>query len=114
MLSLIPVAYAANGDWGDCVDKGVATIACLPILFQNVINGALLFSGIVALIFIILSGVKLINSGGDPKQVEGARKTLTWAIIGLIVIMLAFFIINVISKITGVTCILKFGFGNCQ
>lgn len=100
-------------DWGDCVKGGVATLECIPKVFQNIINGALLFSGVVALFFIIFSGIKLMLSQGDPKQVEGARQTLTYAILGLVLILLSFTIINLISYVTRVECIKLFGFSNC-
>ena len=99
--------------WGKCVQNGVATLDCIGPLFQNIINAALVFAGVVALFFIIFSGIKFITPSGDPKQVEGARKTLTYAIIGLLVILFSFFIINLISYVTGVSCIKMFGFTNC-
>lgn len=104
-------------DWGTCIKGGVATLECIPKVFQNVINGALLFSGVVALFFIIFSGIKLMLSQGDPKQVEGARHTLTYAIAGLLLILLSFLIINLISSVTKVHCILgilEFGFESCK
>jgi len=108
--------------WKDCLAKdssgnpiagNVATLNCVTVVVQNVIYAAFLFAGIVAVILIIYSGIKFILSGGDPKQVEGARKTLTYAIIGFIVILLSFAILNLISGITGVSCIRFFGFTNC-
>lgn len=101
-------------DWGTCVKDGAATLECIPKVFQNVINGALLFSGVVALFFIIFAGIKLMLSQGDPKQVEGARHTLTYAILGLFLILLSFLILSLISYVTRVPCILKFGFESCK
>lgn len=108
-------------DWNQiapgCVQEDVATLSCLPALFQNIVSAALLFAGVVALFLIIISGIKFITSGGDPKQVEGARHTMTYAIIGLIIILLSFFIINVIAKVfvpNNPGCITLFGFTNCQ
>lgn len=92
----------------------VATLACIPALFSNVINALFAFSGTVAVFIIIFSGIKFITSGGDAKQVEGARKTLTYAVIGLIVVLIAYFIINIVSYVTGVTCIRQFGFNTCK
>lgn len=106
-------------DWSTCLaDVGggekVATLNCLPIIFQNLINVALIFAGITAVVLVIISGIKLITSSGDAKQAEGARHTLTYAILGLLIILLSFFIINFISTFTGVPCIKGFGFDNCQ
>ena len=99
--------------WDKCLEKDVATLNCIPIVFSNILNWALAFAGVVALFLIIFSGIKFITSGGDPKQVEGARKTLTYAIIGLLIILFSFFILNLISYVTGVECIKMFGFDNC-
>src|SRR5579871_2314527 len=112
-------------DWGtvfpgvpDCLDRTsgtpVATLACIPVVLRIIINAALVFSGVTALFFIIFSGIKFITSGGDPKIAEGARHTLTYAIIGLLLILLSFFIINVLGTITGVGCITKLGFSQCN
>lgn len=100
--------------WGNCVQDGAATLSCIPIVFKNIVTATLVFVGVVAVFLIILSGIKFITSGGDPKQVEGARNTLTYAIIGLVVVLLSFLIINVIGRITGVECINDFGFNSCQ
>lgn len=107
--------------WGDCVQNGVATLACIPIVFSNVVDWAIALAGTVAVFFIIFAGFKFLTSGGDPKQVEGAKKTLTYAIAGLIVVFLAFAIITLIGTITGANCISKnfsagryLDFGTCQ
>lgn len=100
-------------NWDSCVDNGVATLKCVPVIFNNIVYAALLFAGVVALFIIIYSGFQFVTSGGDPKQVEGAKKTATYAIIGLVVILLSFFIINMIGFITGTNCISKFGFDSC-
>ena len=102
-------------EWGDCVDKsGVATLSCLPTVFQNIVTAALIFAGITAVIFIIIAGYKFMTSGGDPKQVEGARKTMTYAILGLILILLSFAIVRFISISTGVDCIQEIGYKQCS
>ncbi len=93
---------------------GAASFDCVPILFQNIVQGALILAGATALFFILFAGIRFILSGGDPKQVEAARHTLTYAIIGLVLIFSSFFIINVIAYITGVDCITMFGFTNCK
>lgn len=84
----------------DCVtSEGVATLKCVPAVFLLVLNFALSFAGIAALFFVVLAGFKFMTSGGDAKQAEGARKTLTYAIIGLIVIFLSFWILNLIATV---------------
>jgi hypothetical protein len=86
--------------WDSCLEDGVATLRCLPIVFQNVVSAFLMFTGAVALLLIIYSGIRLVTSGGDPKQVEGARKIMNYAIIGAIIVLMSFAIIAFIGYIT--------------
>ena len=102
-------------NWGNCLyNNDVPTISCVPALIGILIKTAYLFAGIVAVFFIIYAGFKYITSGGDPKQASGAQQTLTYALIGLIVIILSFLIIQFISTITSVDCILQIGFTQCS
>ena len=95
---------------GNVIGNDVATLSCIPAIFRNVVFAAFLFAGVVALFFIVYAGIRFITSRGDPKAVEGAKQTLTWAIIGLIVIILSFTIINLIADFTGAgQCITVFG-----
>lgn len=89
-------------DWGSCVKDGVATLACIPIVLQNIINSLIVIAGIVAVFFIVFAGYKFAMSEGDTEKITSARKTLIYAIVGLVFIFLSFVIINVIAKFTGV------------
>jgi hypothetical protein len=88
-----------------CGSGGVATINCIFPLMTNIIYWLLFFSGAVALVIIILSGIRFIVSGGESKSVETAKKSMTYAVFGLLLVFLAFLIINVIAFVTGVACI---------
>lgn len=95
--------------------KQVATLDCLPIIITNIVTVLLVLAGIVAVFMIIYSGLKFVTSGGDAKQAEGARKTLTFAVIGLVVVMLVFVIVPAIASVTGIKreCLMSFGFSQC-
>lgn len=53
-------------------------------------------AGIIALVFIIQGGYMWIISGGDPSKVKQAQGTLTWAILGLVIVMVIFGVIRVL------------------
>lgn len=80
----------------------VATLSCLGFYAQKIIAWVFPLAGLVFVAMFIFGGIKFILSGGDPKQAEGARNTLTWAVAGLILILLSFAILRLISLITGV------------
>ena len=83
------------------MDK-VATLQDLEGLFSSVVNIVLGISGVTFFILLLSSGFKFITSGGDPKALEGAKKTLTFAIGGLILIIASYLVLLLIEEITGV------------
>ena len=50
--------------------------------------------GIIAVIMLIIGGIKYVVSGGDSKKVTDAKNTVLYAIIGLVIAFLAFAIVN--------------------
>lgn len=82
--------------------RDIAQLSDLECIFKNVVGVILGFAGIVFFILLILAGFKFITAGGDPKALESAKKTLTSAIAGLVVILLAYLILVLIKTITGV------------
>lgn len=81
--------------------QDVARLQDLEGVFGNVVNVILGFAGVVLFIMLILGGFSYLTSGGDPKKVESARNTLTYAIGGVIFIALAYLILKFIEVFTG-------------
>ena len=54
-------------------------------------------SASLAVIFIVVAGIKFVTSGGDPKKLGSASSTLTYAIIGLAVTILAFVVLRIVQ-----------------
>lgn len=70
--------------------------------FLSRIIGLIFTAATIIFVFmVIITAVQWILSGGDKEAVAGARKRLTWAIIGIVFLALAFIIIKVIGQITG-------------
>ncbi|MDO5452003.1 MAG: hypothetical protein Q4F56_02855 [Candidatus Saccharibacteria bacterium] len=66
----------------------------------NIINGVIAVLGLVAVVIIIVGGIQYMTSTGDAGKVKKAKDTILYGIIGLIVCILAFAIVNfVISNI---------------
>jgi hypothetical protein len=88
-----------------CGVNGVATLDCVFPLIANLIYWLIFFAGAVALIMIIIAGIRFITSGGDAKALSTANKTWFSAIVGLLLVFLAFLILNTIATITHVACL---------
>ncbi len=65
-----------------------------PKLMQNVINLLLLVLGMIAVIAIIIGGVRYTTSNGDPGQIKSAKDTILYAVIGLVVAIMAYAIVG--------------------
>ena len=63
-------------------------------VFKKITNTILYIVGIIAVIMLIIGGIKYVISGGDSKKVTDAKNTVLYAIIGLVVAFLAFAIVN--------------------
>ena len=74
----------------------------LEATFSHVISLVIGFAGIVFFIMFIMGGFSYLTAGGNPQAVEGARKTLTYAIVGLVFIALSYLILVLIKTFTGV------------
>lgn len=80
---------------------GSITQLCLTQLPQFLIQLIFIIGVIVAIIFIIYGGIKWVLSGGDKSAVESARNHIIAAIVGLIIVVGAFFIIGIIFQLVG-------------
>jgi hypothetical protein len=63
-------------------------------VFQTVVNIALFIIGAVAVIMLIYGGIRYTISGGDSAAVTAAKNTILYAIVGIVVAILAYAIVN--------------------
>lgn len=61
---------------------------------QTVINILLFIIGVVSVIMIIIGGIRYTISNGDSSQITSAKNTILYAVIGLVVALLAYAIVN--------------------
>lgn len=77
----------------DCA-KGSNVPTSLDVQIQNVTNLLLTAIGIIAVIMVIIGGIRYAVSGGDENGTRAAKDTILYAIIGLVVALLAYAIVN--------------------
>lgn len=82
-----------------------ATLQGLETVFESVVTSLLALGGIALFLMLLTGGFKYLTSGGDPKAVEGAQKTLTYAIGGLVLLAGSFMILRIIEQFTGANVI---------
>ncbi len=72
----------------------------LPGFIKNIINVLLFIVGAIAVFAIIIGGIRFVTSSGDQASVKAARETILYAVVGLVVAIMAFAIVNfVVDKL---------------
>lgn len=61
---------------------------------NNILNAVIGALGLVAVVVIIIGGVSYMTSGGDAGKVKTAKNTILYGVIGLVICVLAFAIVN--------------------
>jgi len=74
----------------------------LQDLFSHVVSLVIGFAGIAFFLLFIIGGFQYMTASGNEQAVAGARKTLTFAIGGLVLIALSYLILVLIKDFTGV------------
>ena len=97
-LLVLPFVAAAQFQLPSAGGTGLPSDNTATTFIFRIIQILLVVAGIIAVIFLIIGGFRYITAGGNEESSEAARKTLTNAIIGLVIIILAFVIVNVISN----------------
>lgn len=77
-------------------------LSFLEGVLKNALTIMVIIGIVVCLVVIVWSGLQWASSGGDKNKITQARSRLVWAIIGLLVIMISFFIVSVVGAIFGV------------
>lgn len=75
-------------------DSAGATETDLPEIINRAINVLLFIVGVAAVIMLIVGGIRYIVSSGDQQAVAGAKNTIIYSIVGIIVAILAYAAVN--------------------
>lgn len=69
-------------------------------IIKGIINLLITIAGIISVIMIIVGGIKYTTSGGDAKAISSGKDTLVYAVIGLVISIMAYAIVNfVLSRL---------------
>lgn len=106
-LTLVPQAHAQQ-KVNVCPGGGFSglcklTLADFSGIVATLIQVAFVIGVIIALVFLIWGGVQWIVSGGDSKKVDAARNMIIGALVGLAIMFLSFFILNILLGFFGIS-----------
>lgn len=81
-----------GGSWsqGQCTSAKLNGNTTLQGIIKTIVNVLIFLGAAVAVIMIVIGGMRYVSSGGDQNSVKTAKNTILYAIIGLIVMILAY------------------------
>lgn len=82
-------------DGGSCDKPSGSSVKHLMRVAINMLS---VVAGIVAVIMLIVSGFKYVTSQGDAAQISNSKKTIIYAIVGLVLVAFAQFIVRFVLK----------------
>lgn len=97
---------------GYCQIGGVATIQGFECLITNVLSVIITVIGLAAFVMLIVSAFRYMLSGGNSKGIETSRNAITFAIVGIVIALSAFAILNLIAGFTGIEEVTQFTIPN--
>src|SRR3990167_3691326 len=100
IIPRLAFAQAAGGD--DIVPPDtLGKVGDIIIIVRAMIRFILIVAFVLAFIFLIIGGIRWITAGGDEKGVAGARGMITGALIGLVIVLVAFALIRLVETFFG-------------
>lgn len=90
----------------------VATIQGFECVIANVLSVAISGIGLIGFVMFIYAAFKYLTAGTNTKNVEDARKAMTYSIMGLVIALTAYFIVRLIANFTGISALTTFRIPN--
>lgn len=90
------ICSGSGGTW-DASKKACINAAAtndVAGFMKSIINLLLYIIGAIAVLMVVIGGIRYVVSGGDQKAVTDAKNTILYAVIGLVVAMMAYAIVN--------------------
>lgn len=71
----------------------------LPTYIHNISDALIFVVGALSVLMVIIGALKFVVSMGQPKRIENARNTILYAVIGLVVAMCSYAIVNFVLTV---------------
>jgi succinate dehydrogenase/fumarate reductase cytochrome b subunit len=81
--------------------SGLSTETNFKTALKNIVEKVLDYVLIIAVIYVIVAGIRLIISGGEEGEKDKAKKTIIYVIIGIIVVLFARVIVMFVNTTVG-------------
>jgi len=103
LLSL-PLAFTLAADAGfGGIPNPLGPNSSFAELFVRIINWIVGIATTLAVLMVVIGGIQYMISGGNEDKIKSARKTIQWALIGLIILLMSWSLLRALLGILGVS-----------
>ena len=102
-LAAVPFAQPASADFEQGITDGAGAaqgkdqstdLFGTEGIFRTITNVLLFLIGAISVIMLIIGGIRYTVSGGDSTAVTSAKNTILYAVVGIVVALLAYAVVN--------------------
>lgn len=90
------------------VENNAAGLTQIENLFRQFINISVGAAFVALVVMLVWAGVRFLTSGGDAKALQSAGMTITWAILGMLFLVIAWLVLQLIAAFTGLDVLKTF------
>ena len=88
-------------------DSNTSTASGFNLFFTNLVTSAITVSGILLLGYFFYGAIQWITAGGDTDKLDEAKKVITNAVTGMLIVAIVYFFTGLIGGILGINNILS-------
>lgn len=92
------------------IPNPIPSLDNLGDIFNNLLSLAFFVAGVAMFFNLVIGGIAWITAGGDPKAMDSARRRITNAVIGLIIVVAAYAIALILQQVFGINIVSGFSF----
>ena len=73
----------------------------LEALFKQIVSISVGLAFIALVVVLIWAGIRFLTSGGEPNAIKSASQTVTWGLLGILFLVIAWLVLQLIGVFTG-------------
>ncbi len=95
----VGVAVGVSIVMGGAVYAAPVGVSNIENFIRNIIQVVAGLAGLIATGFFVIGGLTYITSSGNPEQLDRAKRTITWSAVGLVVVIAAYVLTNLVTSL---------------
>ncbi|MBI5152006.1 DUF1624 domain-containing protein [Candidatus Peregrinibacteria bacterium] len=96
----IPKPDTLPGPSKETQESGKGKAYAAETVLPKITKALMAFAGICSFLFLVISGIRFMLAYGNTEAISGAKRQAQWAVIGLLIAILGYAIVEIITSVT--------------